>query len=355
MLNERLLAEGYATEFVDTPPNRYATRFRAAATAAWKADRGLLVAVDVARAISTRAADASVSTTTVAVISAAASAPSARAGQGQPPLGHRPSAERCVLRPDPERRRLLRHDGRSDRRRLPGAHAWTEIVDIVDAHDRVIGTATRHEMRTGNLRHRAVGIVARRRPVRCSCTGGPTSKDVWPGGGTSPQAVCSPPGRGTTRQPSGSWRRQLGIVRERLTPLGAGAFADHSIDVLARRYRCDFDPSGGEPPIRFADGEVVDARWVDWLGLAALLATEAWCPDSLTIGLPLLLPVLRPDPARPAGPSRVAGAPVPSGARPRSATRCSDGARTAGTDRAMHVVSSVLACSSEPANYDPAR
>ncbi|MCU1387492.1 MAG: hypothetical protein JWL72_830, partial [Ilumatobacteraceae bacterium] len=40
-----------------------------------------------------------------------------------------------------------------------GHEGGDELVDIVDEHDQVIATVTRREMRTANLRHRAVYIV----------------------------------------------------------------------------------------------------------------------------------------------------------------------------------------------------
>jgi hypothetical protein len=41
-------------------------------------------------------------------------------------------------------------------------------------------------------------------------------------------------------------------------------------------------------PFSFADGEVVQAHFVDADELAALLATERFCPDSVDAALPLL-------------------------------------------------------------------
>jgi hypothetical protein len=47
---------------------------------------------------------------------------------------------------------------------------------------------------------------------------------------------------------------------------------------------------GGE--YRFADGEVVEARWVDAPTLRKLLGTELFCPDSVALVLPRILPLL---------------------------------------------------------------
>ena len=51
-----------------------------------------------------------------------------------------------------------------------------------------------------------------------------------------------------------------------------------------RWFGCVYDG-----PISFPDGEVAEARWVEWPEFAALLATEIWCPDSITLGLSIVL------------------------------------------------------------------
>ena len=63
-----------------------------------------------------------------------------------------------------------------------------------------------------------------------------------------------------------------------LVPLHAGTYADADVDLVARCYRVVHDG-----PIAFADGEVAEARWVDATALDALLATEAFVPDSLAL------------------------------------------------------------------------
>ena len=45
-------------------------------------------------------------------------------------------------------------------------------------------------------------------------------------------------------------------------------------------------------PFTFADGEVVDSRFVDRSGLATFLADEQVCPDSVALILPLVSPLL---------------------------------------------------------------
>jgi ADP-ribose pyrophosphatase YjhB (NUDIX family) len=60
-------------------------------------------------------------------------------------------------------------------------------------------------------------------------------------------------------------------------------YRDDMVALLGRCYRV-VHPG----PFTFADGEVVEARWVDRAELAQLLATERFLPDSLALLLPLL-------------------------------------------------------------------
>jgi ADP-ribose pyrophosphatase YjhB (NUDIX family) len=72
-------------------------------------------------------------------------------------------------------------------------------------------------------------------------------------------------------------------VEARLEPLGSGRFEDESVRELARAYRCVHDG-----PFTFTDGEIAEVRWVDRAGLAELMRSEQFVPDSIAVLLPLL-------------------------------------------------------------------
>ena len=80
---------------------------------------------------------------------------------------------------------------------------------------------------------------------------------------------------------------EVGVVGVRPVAFADGRFADADVDLVARAFRVVHDG-----PFRFADGEVVEARWVDADGLAELMAGESFVPDSLAL---LPVDVLFPD------------------------------------------------------------
>lgn len=59
--------------------------------------------------------------------------------------------------------------------------AVSEVTDLVDEADRVIGTATRREIRAKNLLHRGVGILVRDPHGRIYVHRRTDTKDVFPG------------------------------------------------------------------------------------------------------------------------------------------------------------------------------
>ena len=161
----------------------------------------------------------------------------------------------------------------------------SELVDVVDEHGRVTGTATRAQMRAGNLRHRSVGIVVRRPDGRALVAHRRADwKDVWPGywdlafGGV----VASGEDWGAAAH------RELAAetgIGGRLLFLGEGSFEDDHVRDVARIYRIDH-----AGPFSFADSEVVEMQWLDLDALETWLAEpdRRMCPDTAAIVLPLL-------------------------------------------------------------------
>ena len=160
-----------------------------------------------------------------------------------------------------------------------------ELVEEVDVDGNVLRVVTRAEMRAGRLRHRATFIavvdgpnllVHRRSPL----------KDVWPSrwdiaaGGVA--AVGESWADGARRELA----EELGIAAP-VEELGRGRFDDEDAHVVGAVFVARW--SG---PVSFADGEVVEARWVDLEGLEALRSTATFCPDSLELVLPRILPIL---------------------------------------------------------------
>jgi isopentenyldiphosphate isomerase len=149
-----------------------------------------------------------------------------------------------------------------------------ELVDVVDAEDRVVATVTRREMRARRLRHRAVFVVVNDRAGRLLVHRRSDAKDLWPGRW---DAADGEPWDDAARR---ELAEEVDVDAEP-EPLCAGAYADADVDLVARCYRARHDG-----PVRFVDGEVVEARWVDRDELTGLLATASFVPDSAAL-LPL--------------------------------------------------------------------
>ena len=153
-----------------------------------------------------------------------------------------------------------------------------ELVDVVDEHDVVVATVERAEMRARRLRHRAVFVLVVAPDGRLLVHRRSDDKDLWPGRWDI--AVGGVVAAGETYDDAA--RRELaeeaGIEADPLDDLGPGRYADADVDLVARCYRVVHDG-----PVRFADGEIVEARWADRAELDALLATAAFVPDTLVL------------------------------------------------------------------------
>lgn len=161
--------------------------------------------------------------------------------------------------------------------------AGDELVDVVDETDRVVGTATRAEMRAQRLRHRCTFVVVRSSEGAVLVHRRSELKDLWPGhwdlcaGGVV--------GSGEDWEPAArrELAEELGVTGTVLEPLGAGTYEDPHVAEVARVWTTVHDG-----PFTFTDDEVVEARFVTLDELADLLATQPFVPDSRAIVLPLL-------------------------------------------------------------------
>ena len=153
-----------------------------------------------------------------------------------------------------------------------------ELVDIVDADDHVIEVVTRRRMRAEVLRHRAVFIAVQGTDGRLLVHQRSFAKDVRPGAWDI--AVGGVVGSGESYDDAA--RRELaeeiGVEGAVPVPIGGGTFGDEHYELIGRCYRVVHDG-----PFTFADGEVIDARWVDATGLDELLRIEEVMSDSIAL------------------------------------------------------------------------
>lgn len=162
----------------------------------------------------------------------------------------------------------------------------SELVEEVDADGTVLRVVTRAEMRAERLRHRTTFVAVVDSHGRLLVHQRSPLKDVWPSrwdlaaGGVA--AVGEAWADGARRELA----EELGIDAP-VEDLGRGRYDDDDVKTVAAIFVARHDG-----PYRFADGEVVDARWVTAGELADLLASEQFCPDSVALVLPLVGPLL---------------------------------------------------------------
>lgn len=168
----------------------------------------------------------------------------------------------------------------------PSGSAAHELVDIVDEHDRVVDVVPRARMRAERLLHRCVFIAVVHPDGRLLVHQRSPLKDIWPGWWDL--AVGGVVGAGERYDDAA--RRELaeevGIEGAEPVVLDDGAarrYVDAEVALLGRCYRV-VHPG----PFTFADGEVVQARFVDRAELERLLMAEPFLPDSRALLLPLL-------------------------------------------------------------------
>lgn len=160
--------------------------------------------------------------------------------------------------------------------------AGRSLVDVVDADDRVIGTATRAQMRAEGLRHRAVYVVVRTTDDQIVVHRRADWKDVYPGAWDICFGGVLDAREGWDEAAGRELAEEAGIETP-LRLLGVGSFEDGGSPVNGRVYEGVHDG-----PYPCPDGEVTEVRTVPLGELEAFLAAHPHCPDSAQLVLPLL-------------------------------------------------------------------
>jgi isopentenyldiphosphate isomerase len=164
--------------------------------------------------------------------------------------------------------------------------AADELCDVLDDDGRVIGVATRAEVRAGNLWHRTVftmvvtpadEVVAHRRA---------DWKDIWPSMWDLCFGGLVGAGESWTTAAVRELAEEAGIAVgiDDLVPIGDGVF-DH----VRTRQRCRIYRTRSAGPFRPVDGEVAEIELVPLAGLAGWAGSHDLVPDTVELLLPRLL------------------------------------------------------------------
>jgi len=154
---------------------------------------------------------------------------------------------------------------------------------VLDADGRPVGVATRAKMRARNLRHRVVFVVVRSSSAEILLHRRSDAKDLWPGRWDLAVGGVLTAGEGWFSAAARELEEELGVAGE-LAELGGGNYRDGYVDVVGRVFTVTHDG-----PFRFADGEVVEARFITLSELPASLRANAFCADSVALVTPLVL------------------------------------------------------------------
>jgi isopentenyldiphosphate isomerase len=161
--------------------------------------------------------------------------------------------------------------------------AHTERVEVVDLDGNVIEVTTRARMRAEKLRHRSVFIAVTNDDGDLLVHRRADHKDVWPGWWDV--AVGGVVGAGEEYEVAArrELREELGIDAGKIVSIGAGAFSDKTVKLVAS---CFVVVDNG--PFHFADDEITEAHWVTAEELDIWLSAKPFLPDSLALVLPRL-------------------------------------------------------------------
>jgi 8-oxo-dGTP pyrophosphatase MutT (NUDIX family) len=161
--------------------------------------------------------------------------------------------------------------------------AGDELVDLVDEHDRVLGTITRAEMRQSVAWHRAVYVMVQDRAGRVLLQQRSFDKDLAPGAWDIGAGGVVAAGESYDDAAQRELAEELGVRGVVLEPLGVVRFEGSGLRLHGRAYFAVHDG-----PFTFDDGEVLRVEWVEADALAAVVAARPFVPDSPEVFLPKL-------------------------------------------------------------------
>ena len=152
-----------------------------------------------------------------------------------------------------------------------------ELVDLVDEHGRVVGTAPRSVVRRDNLRHAATAVLVRDRSGRIYVHRRSDTKDWAPGHWDAAAGGVITAGEEPRASALRELEEELGISGVALSALGTHLYEDDTTRCFEHAFEVVWDG-----PVRHQPEEVTEGRWATLAELADLLDDPevAFVPDT---------------------------------------------------------------------------
>jgi isopentenyldiphosphate isomerase len=154
--------------------------------------------------------------------------------------------------------------------------ASSELVDVVDVDDRVIGRATRAEVRARGLRHRATYILVFNARGQLFVHRRTATKDVYPSYYDVTVGGVVATGEGYDAGAQRELAEELGITDVRPRPILRFQYEDADNRVNGRVYSCSYDG-----PLALQAEEIVSGEWLDLDVVLERLRELPFCPDGV--------------------------------------------------------------------------
>ena len=158
------------------------------------------------------------------------------------------------------------------------AEAAAELVDVVDVHDRVIGRATRAEVRATRLRHRATYLLVFNRRGELFVHQRAATKDVYPSYWDVAVGGVVAAGESYDAGARRELAEEVGITAVLAEPLFDFVYADAANQVNGRAYRVTWDG-----PLTLQADEIVRGVWLTPDAVEARIARAPFCPDGVEV------------------------------------------------------------------------
>jgi isopentenyldiphosphate isomerase len=151
-----------------------------------------------------------------------------------------------------------------------------EEVDVVDAEDRVIGRATRAEMRARRLRHRAAYILVFNSRGELFVHRRTAGKDVYPSTWDVAIGGVVEAGESYERAAERELGEEIGLHGAALDRVADLRYADRETRINGRVFRCTYDG-----PLRLQAEEIVAGEWLAPEEVERRIRELRFCPDGL--------------------------------------------------------------------------